>query len=75
MDLAEFLTTSSPWHKCPVSHALEKLDKAQAEKTVAAFAHKEVLASRIAELLTSWSGVKVTASAARRHRRKECSCD
>jgi len=74
MDLSEFITTSSPWQKCPVSHALEKLDKAKVEQTVAAFAHTQVLASRIAELLSTWTDVKVSAAAARRHRRGECSC-
>ena len=75
MDLSEFITTSSPWQKCPVSYALEKLEKKKAEQTAAAFEHPQVLASRISELLTEWTDVRVTASAARRHRRKECSCD
>lgn len=75
MDLSEFITVSSPWHRCPVAFALEKVDKTKVEQVDAAFKHPQVLASRISELLSEWSDVKVSANAARRHRRGECSCD
>lgn len=75
MDLSEFQASDVPWRVCTVTHAMKKLDDEQFETVVEAFSMNSVTASRIAEVLSRWSGIKVTPSSARRHRRGECNCE
>lgn len=75
MDLSEFQPQDTPWHVCMVSHVVEKLSDEQRATLAEAFLSTSVTATRIAEVLTKWTGINVPVAGVRRHRRKECKCN
>ena len=75
MDLSEFQPNDTPWRECSVTFAMRALDDEQLATLEEAFQSQSITASRIAEVLSRWSGRRVTAAGARRHRRRECKCN
>jgi hypothetical protein len=75
MDLSEFQENATPWRICSVTYAIEALTDEQRATLQEAFLSRSITSSKIAEVLTRWSGRRITAAAARRHRRKECKCN
>lgn len=76
VDLSEFTSNSErPYLQCSVNWVLSFCDKEQLAKAQAAIAERTIASSKIATVVSEWTGHKLLGNAVRRHRNGECRCD
>jgi hypothetical protein len=76
IDLSEFTSSSErPYLQCSVKWVLSFCDDEQLAKAQAAIMERTIESSKIAKVVSGWTGHKLLGNAVRRHRNGECRCD